>query len=74
LNDAAAARLHAATKSLHVLTTSRAEFAAAAGSRSRIIYLRNSRKGGKKHRYAEGRTGDPLYHHLGILPAFCRSW
>jgi hypothetical protein len=68
LNEAAAARLHAATKSLHVLSTSRAEFAAAAFT-SRIVGLRNSRKH-KKHRYAERQTNDSVCHHLVVPPAF----
>jgi hypothetical protein len=53
LNEAAPARLNAYTKSLHVLTTSRAEFAAAALADSRTVGLRNSRKRSKKHCYAE---------------------
>jgi hypothetical protein len=45
--------LHAGTKSLQVLTTSRAQFAAATAAGSRTVGLRNSRKRSKKHCHAE---------------------
>jgi hypothetical protein len=67
LHEAAPAGLHADTKSLHVLTTRRAEFAAAACAGSRTVGLRNSRRPSKKHCYDERPTGDSAYHHLGIL-------
>jgi hypothetical protein len=53
LNEAATAGLNTRTKSLHVLTASRAEFAAAALAESRIVGLRNSRNRRKKRCYAE---------------------
>jgi hypothetical protein len=39
LNEAALTRLHADAKSLHILTTSRAEFTTTARARSRIVGL-----------------------------------
>jgi hypothetical protein len=73
LNETATARLHAAAKSLQVLTTSRAKFAAVAGSTNRIVGLRNSRKHSKEHRYAERRTNDSVYRHLSTSLPSCRS-
>jgi hypothetical protein len=61
LNEAAAARLHAGAKSLQVLTTSRAQFAAATVAGSRTVGLRNSRKRSKKHCHAEWPTNDSVH-------------
>jgi hypothetical protein len=61
LNEAAPARLHAGTKSLQVLTTSRAQFAAATVAGSRTVGLRNSRKRSKKHCHAEWPTDDSVH-------------
>ena len=66
--EATAAGLHADTESLHILTTSRAEFTAAARASSRTVGLRNGRNHSKKHCYAERPTSESLYRHLGILP------
>src|SRR5271170_7525322 len=51
LNEAAPARLHGGAKSLQVLTTSRAEFVAAAYAESRTVGLRDSGERSKRHYY-----------------------